>query len=81
MYRFRIMKNDDESYRLELDGINMIVDGIEVKDERHYIKTPKKAIAFFSIDGHLYGVTNKSAKCNTAEAFYDVMCQQYSFFH
>jgi hypothetical protein len=80
MYQFRILRNDDKSYRLELGGINMIVDGIEVKDQRHYIKNPKKAIAFFSIDGHLYGVTNRSSKCNTAEAFYEVMRQQYSFF-
>ncbi len=80
MYPFHIVRNDDKTYRLELDGISLIVDDFELQNEKHYIKNPKKAIAFFNVKGLLYGVANRSAGCNTAEAFYDIMLKQYSFF-
>jgi len=80
MYQFNIVKNDDSSWRFELDGINLIVDDFQLKDEKHYIKSPDKTIAFFSINGNLYGIANQSDICCTAEEFYDLMRKQYSFF-
>jgi hypothetical protein len=80
MYQFNIVQNDDSSVRMELDGINLIVDGFYIKDEKHWLRNPDKAIAFFNIDGHLYGISNGTGKCYTAEDFYDIMYMQYSFF-
>ena len=80
MYQFKIVKNEDSSYRLELDGISLIVDGFFIRDEKHWIKNPNKALAFFNIHGHLYGISNGSGKYYTAEDFYDIMCKQYAFF-
>lgn len=80
MYQFNIVKNEDNSWRFELGGINLIVDDYFIKDEKHWITTPKKAIAFFNINGNLYGIANKTKSCSTAEEFYDLMQEQYSFF-
>jgi hypothetical protein len=80
MYQFNIVKNDDSSWRFELDGIQLIVDDYQVRNERHFIRTPNKAIAFFNIDGNLYGLANQAAACPTAEDFYDLMRRQYKFF-
>lgn len=80
MYQFNIVKNDDSSWRFELGGINLIVDDYSVKDEKHYIKTPQKAIAFFNINGNLYGLANQASSCRTAEDFYEMMQEQYTYF-
>lgn len=80
MYQFNIVKNDDSSWRFELNGINLIVDGFQRKNHRHYLKNPERAIAFFNIEGNLYGIANQSIACCTAEEFYDMMWQQYEFF-
>lgn len=80
MYQFNIVKNDDSSWRFELGGINLILDDYQVKDEKHYIKTPQKAIAFFNINGNLYGLANQATACNTAEDFYEMMREQYTYF-
>ncbi len=80
MYQFNIVKNDDSSWRFELGGISLIIDDYQLKNEKHYITTPQKAIAFFNINGNLYGIANQSQSCCTAEEFYELMKEQYSFF-
>lgn len=80
MYRFNIVKTDDNAWRFELDGINMIIDDYQLKDEKHYIKSPGKAIAFFNIKGNIYGIANPFQTCSTAEEFYEVMRSQYAYF-
>lgn len=80
MYQFKIVKNDDCSWRFELGGINLILDGFLLKNEKHYIKNPSKAIAFFSVNDILYGVDNKLLTCPTAEDFYEAMKKQYAYF-
>ncbi len=80
MYQFNIVRNDDSSWRFELDGINLIIDDYQLKDQKHYIATPDKAVAFFNINGNLYGLANHHASCCTAEDFYETMRGQYAFF-
>ena len=80
MSRFDIEQQKDGTWKFELDGINLIVDGFEVKNNMHVINNPEKAIAYFSIDGHLYGLSNQVRTCKTAEEFYEVMRQQFTIF-
>jgi hypothetical protein len=81
MYQFNIARNEDNSWRFELGGINLIIEDYVLRDERHWLKNPEKAIAFFNINGNLYGIANKSNdSCHTAEEFYDVMRKQYAYF-
>ena len=80
MYRFDIEQQKDGTWKFELDGINLIVDGFEVNNNRHVINNPEKAIAYFSLDGHLYGLSNQVRTCKTAEEFYEVMRQQFTIF-
>lgn len=81
MYPFNIEQTEDKSYRFELNGINMIIDGFVLKEEVHYLLHPDKAIAFFTVDGNLYGVVNRAQYCDTVEGFYEIMCKQYQYFH
>lgn len=81
MYPFNKVQQEDGSWIFELDGINIIMDGFFVKDSRHHLKNPKKAIAFFSNEGNLYGISNLSHTKQSAEELYDVMFQQYSYFN
>ena len=80
MYQFNIVKNDDNSWRSELEGIQLIIEDFQLKNEKHYIINPNRAIAFFNINGNLYGIANQSDRVRTAEEFYDLMREQYSFF-
>lgn len=80
MYHFNIVRQDSGEFRFELDGINLIVDGYNVEGEKHWIKNPETAIAFFNIKGHLYGVSNKLQTSQTAEDFFDLMKDQYQIF-
>lgn len=80
MYRFMIEKDACGTYRLQLKGIQLIVDGFTVQNKRHYLKNPNKAIAFFQVDGLVYGVINNNPDCRTAEEFYEIMREQYAFF-
>jgi|SRR5690606_20654791 len=80
MYHFNIVQQDNGEFRFELDGINLIVDGYELKEEKHWLRNPENAIAFFNIKGHLYGVSNKLKTSLTAEAFFDLMKNQYEIF-
>lgn len=80
MYQFNIVKNDDNSWRFELEGIQLIIEDFQLKNEKHYMTNPNKAIAFFNINGNLYGIANQFDQVSTAEEFYDLMREQYSFF-
>ena len=78
MYQFNVMQDDQGMWRFELEGINLLLDGFTLKDGKHYIKTPSKAIAFFNLSGNLYGVSNDMKNLNTVEDFFDSMREQYS---
>lgn len=80
MYQFNKVKNDDGSWRFELDGINLVLDGFFLLQDKHYLKNPEKAIAFFNFKGILYGVSNQIQAYKTAEELYEQMSSQYSFF-
>jgi hypothetical protein len=80
MYRFDIVQQKDGTWKFELDGINLIVEGYIVDKDRHLIQNPEKAIAYFNVHGHVYGVSNQFRTYGTAEEFYDVMMKQYSIF-
>ncbi|MES2703945.1 MAG: hypothetical protein V4649_14995 [Bacteroidota bacterium] len=78
MYQFKIRKQDDGVYRFELGGIKLLVDEFTVKEDRHVLANPTKAIAYFSIDNNIYGISNENFE--TAEAFYDAISKQYLIF-
>lgn len=80
MYQFNKVQDGEGTWRFELDGINLLLDGFFIKDGKHWLKNPTKAIAFFSIGGHLYGVANQIITFPTAEDFYDTMLSQYHIF-
>jgi hypothetical protein len=80
MYQFKIVELDEGGYRFELGAIKLFVDGFQVKDNYHLIKTPVKAVGYFSIDGNIYGISNDPVSYQTAEAFYDSMSSQYMIF-
>jgi hypothetical protein len=78
MYQFNIMQDSEDVWRFELSGINLLINGFFIKDEKHWIKNPKKAIGFLNINNNLYGLANNEpVTYDTAEDFYDVMLQQY----
>lgn len=81
MYRFNIVQQKDGTWKFELDGINLIVEGFIIDKDRHYIQNPEKAIAYFSVKGHMYGLANQFKAYDTAEDFYDIMMRQYSIFN
>ncbi len=79
MYPFNIVHEENRgSWKFELSGINLIIDGYIIKDHKHWLKNPLKAIAYFIVKGSIYGVANKSRNCSTVEDFYEVMKEQYS---
>jgi len=80
MYQFKIIEVEDGGYRFELGAIKIYVDGFNRKDELHFLKTPRKAIGYFNIDGNIYGISNDPLNVVTVEAFYDSMNSQYSMF-
>ena len=80
MYRFHIVQEEEGSWRFELNGINLFIDGFFIKDEKHWITNPTKAIAFFYINSNLYGVLNDIRTVATAEELYDCMYEQYLIF-
>lgn len=80
MYPFNKRQNEDGSWCLELGGIKLVLEGYFVHNERHWLKNPQKAIAFFSINGNLYGISNQANTRNTAEDLYDNMHNQLLFF-
>ncbi len=80
MYHFKIVKVQEGGYKFELEGIKLLVDDYRVINDKHILKTPTKAIAFFNIGEDIYGVSNESLNLDTAEALYDTMTRQYSVF-
>jgi hypothetical protein len=80
MYQFKIKKREDGGYRFDLGDIKMLVDGYTIKDGKHILTNPGKAIAYFNTDDNIYGVSNESQHLNTAEAFFDSISKQYSVF-
>jgi hypothetical protein len=80
MYRFDIGQQEDGKWKFEQDSISLIVEGYELHDGRHKILTPEKALAWFNINGHVYGVSNYHGQHHTVEEFYDAMRQQYAIF-
>lgn len=79
MYHFNQTQADDQC-RLELNGIKLLVDGYTIKQDKHYLKNPANAIAFFDVNGGLYGISNRNGTYLTAEDFYDSMQKQLDFF-
>ena len=80
MYQFNIIKLEDGSYKFVLGAIQMLIEDFVVNNGSHVLTNPQKAIAYFSINGNVYGVTNQAHNFNTAEAFYENMTQQYQIF-
>jgi hypothetical protein len=79
MYQFKIIKTEDGSYRFVLGAIQMLIEDFVVNNGSHFLTNPQKAIAYFNINGNVYGVSNQAHQYNTAEAFYEDMTQQYQF--
>jgi len=80
MYQFNIAADESGAWRFELNGINLLLDGFVIKDDKHWIENPTKAMAFFNINGHLYGISNELITYKTAEDFFDTMSNQYTIF-
>jgi hypothetical protein len=80
MYHFKIVKVQEGGYKFELEGIKLLVDDYSVINDKHLLKTPNKAFAFFNIGEDIYGISNESMNLDTAEALYDTMTGQYSVF-
>ena len=80
MNRFNIEKYEDGSWIFQKDGINLIVDGYEAKDDKHWIINPEHAISYFVINGHLYGISNQFSVHRTIEDFFAVMKTQFDIF-
>jgi hypothetical protein len=58
----------------------MLVDDFVIQNDRHLLKNPQKAVAYFDIENNLYGVLNEPAQYRTAEEFHDAMVNQYNVF-
>lgn len=81
MYRFHKVQLDNGSWRFDLNGISLILDGFEVKDERHWFKNAEKAIAYFNFKEEFYSVSNQFKSYRTVEDFYNAMVEQYAIFN
>lgn len=78
MYEFHIEKKGDETWKFELEGVNMLIDSYAVKNNKHLIMNPAKTIAYFYLDGNIYSIRNR-AFCRTAEDFFDLIQKQLVF--
>jgi hypothetical protein len=77
MYGFKI-KKEHNGYRFQLGSINILLDGFEIRGNKHWITNPHSATAFFKVNGRIYGVDNHIRTFKTAESFFDTMQQQYT---
>lgn len=77
MYQFKIIEDGEGTWRFELGGINLLIDGFSIKNDKHWIKHPEKAYAYFNVQGHVYGVANEIKTFPTVEDFYENMLMQY----
>ena len=80
MYQFKIKKQEYGGYKFELDGIIMLVGEYTMNDDKHFLKNPDKAFAYFYIGDNIYGLSNEPKNYDTAEAFYDAINLQYGIF-
>jgi len=80
MYKFNIVEEKDGGWRFELDGINLILDGYSYRDGKHWIKNPDRAIAFFTLNGNMYSISNNIGQYATAEELYNSIRMQYVSF-
>ncbi len=80
MYPFNKVK-EQLSWRLELNGISIVTENFEIKEDFHWFNEPRLAIGYFNIDGNLYGLSNSEFTKFTAEEFFDVMNQHYQYFN
>ena len=80
MYQFKIRKQEDGGYKFELDGIRIIVEDYSIKEGKHILLAPQKAIAYFLIHENIYGISNDPMNYDTAEAFFDAINKQYRIF-
>jgi hypothetical protein len=80
MYQFKIKEQDSGGYRFELGQINILIEGFTIKDGKHLLSNPNKAIAYFSIEDNIYGISNDPNSLPTVEALYDAIYQQYKIF-
>ena len=80
MYQFKIIKTQEGGYKFELDGIKLIVDDYSIMNNRHMLKTPNKAIAFFNIGDDIYGISNEPLNLKSAEELFDTIKLQYRMF-
>jgi hypothetical protein len=80
MYKFSKMQNSDGTWRFELEGVSIIVDGFRQQDGKHIMLNPLKAIAFIDVNGNMYGVSNQYNIYHTVEEFFDMMKEQAVFF-
>jgi hypothetical protein len=81
MYPFHKVQLQDNSWKFELDDIRLVMEGFCVMEDQHWMINPARAIAFFTIEGNLYGLSNHTHTRRTAEELYDVMFQQYAYFN
>jgi len=78
---FHITKDRNDMWRFERDGISMIIEDYEVKNDlKHWIINPSSAIAYFYVDGNIYGIRNKTDNCKTVEDLYERIHEQYDLF-
>lgn len=81
MHPFNKAQNPDGSWIFELGGINLVVNGYVFQDEKHWITNPQSAIAFFVVNGSLYGISNAQYTHRTAEELYDALNAQHQYFN
>jgi hypothetical protein len=48
MYQFKIVKLEEGGYKFESGEIKMFIDNLAINDGNHLLKTPAKAIAYFT---------------------------------
>jgi len=81
MYAFNKLQQEDGTWCFEMNGIHLVFGSFFVRSGLHWMESPEQAIAFFNIEGNLYGLSNSTNTSRTAEAFYDVMFSQYAYFN
>ena len=81
MYQFKIVKVQEGGYKFELEGIKLLVDDYNIENDKHMLRTPSKAFAFFNIGSDIYGISNEPFNYDNAEALYDAIIQQYNMFN
>jgi len=80
MYQFKIRKEENGGFRFDLGTIKMLIEDYFVKDDRHFLINPGKAIGYFNGMDNFYSISNGAMNFETAEAFYDAILRQYSQF-